>query len=413
MIDNLYLILGLSLALGMLVGIQREHVNSRVAGIRTYPLITLTGTLSALLAKELGVWMVPAGVVCIGGLLVVTNWQRTVQRERVGGLTTEMSILLMYLIGAYLVYGNQLLAVVLTGVVVVLLHFKPALHGFVDKIGEKDLKAVMQFVLISLVILPVLPNEDMGPYEVLNPREIWWMVVLIVGISLIGYFFYKLLGGKLGVLAGGLLGGMVSSTATTVSYARKTAGRAGKGITNVAILVLLAATVVSYGRVLVEILIVAPAQFSQMVWPIALELVFFAIMTGVWFYQRGDQTEELPEQNNPAEIKNALIFAGLYGLIVLVSAWAADEVGRGGLFGVAVLSGLTNMDAITLSTAGMAASSEIDADLAWRVILTASLANLAFKGGIVLFTGNRRLRKYMSVLFGSGILGGIAILLFW
>ncbi|MFS8617565.1 MAG: MgtC/SapB family protein, partial [Solitalea sp.] len=209
MIDNLYLILGLSLALGMLVGIQREHVNSRVAGIRTFPLITLTGTLSALLASDFGVWMVPAGVACIGGLLIVTNWQRTVQREGVGGLTTEMSIILMYLIGAYLVNGNQLLAVVLTGVVVVLLHFKPALHQFVDKIGEKDLKAVMQFVLITLVILPVLPNEDMGPYQVLNPREIWWMVVLIVGISLIGYFFYKLLGGKLGVLAGGLLGGMV------------------------------------------------------------------------------------------------------------------------------------------------------------------------------------------------------------
>ncbi len=413
MIDNLYLILGLSLALGMLVGIQREHVNSRVAGIRTFPLITLTGTLSALLASDFGVWMVPAGVACIGGLLIVTNWQRTVQREGVGGLTTEMSIILMYLIGAYLVNGNQLLAVVLTGVVVVLLHFKPALHQFVDKIGEKDLKAVMQFVLITLVILPVLPNENMGPYQVLNPREIWWMVVLIVGISLIGYFFYKLLGGKLGVLAGGLLGGMVSSTATTVSYSRKTAGRAGAGITNVAILVLLAATVVSYGRVLVEIVIVAPGVFSKVVWPIALELVFFGLMTVVWFFKRGSQTEELPEQDNPAEIKNALIFAALYGLIVLVSAWASEEVGQSGLFGVAILSGLTNMDAITLSTSAMAASGEIEPDLAWRLILTASLANLAFKGGIVLFIGNRRLKKYMSVLFGAGITGGLAILLCW
>src|SRR5690606_35719953 len=165
-------------------------------------------------------WLVVAGLASLGGLLVVTNWQRTQMRQRVGGLTTEMSIILMYLIGAYLVEGNQLLAVVLTGVIAVLLHFTPALHGFVNKIGEKDLKAVMQFVLITLVILPVLPNEDMGPYQVLNPREIWWLVVLIVGISLVGYFLYKLLGGKLGALAGGLLGGLVSSTATTVSYAR-------------------------------------------------------------------------------------------------------------------------------------------------------------------------------------------------
>ena len=411
MIDNLYLILGLSLALGMLVGIQREHVNSRVAGIRTFPLITLTGTLSALLARDLGGWLVTAGVVAIGGLLVVTNWQRTMQRQKVGGLTTEMSIILMFLIGAYLVYGNQLLAVVLTGMVVVLLHFKPALHGFVDKIGEKDLKAVMQFVLITLVILPVLPNENMGPYEVLNPREIWWMVVLIVGISLIGYFLYKLLGGKIGVLAGGLLGGMVSSTATTVSYARKTAGK--KSATQIAILVLLAATVASYARVLIEIAVIAPGVFSDVAWPIALELLFFIVVTLVWFFKRSKESDELPEQHNPAEIKNALIFAGLYGLIVLVSAWASDEVGQGGLFGVAILSGLTNMDAITLSTAGMAAAEEIEVRLAWQLILTASLANLAFKGGIVLFLGSRQLKKYMLFLFGAGIIGGVGILLFW
>lgn len=411
MTDNLYLILGLSLALGMLVGIQREHVNSQVAGIRTFPLITLMGTLSALLAEELGGWLVIAGLVSLGSLLVITNWQRTAMRKRVGGLTTEMSIILMFLVGVYLVYGNQLIAVVLTGAITVLLHFKPALHGFVGKIGEKDLKAIMQFVLITLVILPVLPNENMGPYQVLNPREIWWMVVLIVGISLVGYFLYKLLGGKLGVLAGGLLGGLVSSTATTVSYARKTSGKST--VTHVAILVLLAATVISYARVLIEIAVVAPGAFGQMAGPLALELSFFALMTIIWFFRRHKGDDDLPEQHNPAEIKNALIFAGLYGIIVLVSAWASNELGEGGLFGVALLSGLTNMDAITLSTAGMAASGEIEAAFGWKLILTASLANLAFKGGIVLFLGNRQLRRYMSMLFGAGILAGLGLLLFW
>lgn len=411
MINNLYLILGLSLTLGMLVGIQREHVNSQVAGIRTFPLITLTGTLCALLAQELGGWLVAAGIISVAALLVITNWQRTKVRQRVGGLTTEMSIILMFLIGAYLVYGSQLLAVVLTGVIVVLLHFKPALHGFVDKIGEKDLKAVMQFVLITLVILPVLPNENFGPYGVINPREIWWMVVLIVGISLVGYFLYKLLGGNLGVLAGGLLGGLVSSTATTVSYARKSSGAAN--ITHVAVLVLLAATVVSYARVLIEIAVVAPGIFGQLLWPIAMELGLFALMTLVWFFRQDKEKQELPEQHNPAEIKNALIFAALYGLIVFVSAWVQNEIGQGGLFGVAVLSGLTNMDAITLSTAGMAADGKIDTGAAWKLILTASLANLAFKGGIVMFLGSRALKKYTFILFGTGILVGIGILLFW
>ncbi|HYH57010.1 MAG TPA: DUF4010 domain-containing protein, partial [Anseongella sp.] len=317
----------------------------------------------------------------------------------------------MFLIGAYLVHGNQLLAVVLSGVVVVLLHFKPALHGFVDKIGEKDLKAAMQFVLITLVILPVLPNETFGPYDVLNPREIWWMVVLIVGISLVGYFLYKLLGGRAGILAGGLLGGLVSSTATTVSYARKSRDTAT--ISHVAVLVLLAATVVSYARVLIEVAVVAPSIFDQVAGPLALELALFAVMTLVWFFRQKKGREELPEQRNPAEIKNALIFAGLYGLIVFISAWVINEIGEGGLFGVALLSGLTNMDAITLSTARMAVTNEIDAGTAWRLILTASLANLAFKGGIVLFFGNPELKRSMTLLFGSGILAGLAILLFW
>src|SRR3546814_9610699 len=117
MTDNLYLIFGLSLALGMLVGIQREHVNSQVAGIRTYPLITLMGSLTALLSEKLGGWLVVAGLACLGGLLVISNWQRTKMRKRVGGLTTETSIILMFLIGDYLMEGNQLIAVVLQGVI--------------------------------------------------------------------------------------------------------------------------------------------------------------------------------------------------------------------------------------------------------------------------------------------------------
>src|SRR3546814_864275 len=228
------------------------------------------------------------------------------------------------------------------------------------------------------------------------------MVVLIVGISLVGYFLYKLLGGRLGVLAGGLLGGLVSSTATTVSYARKTAGKTS--VTQVAILVLLAATLISYVRVLIEMVVVAPGVLSSMAWPIVMELLFFAILTLIWFFRRDSKGEELPEQHNPAEIKNALIFAGLYAVIVFISAWASEELGTAGLLGVALLSGLTNMDAITLSTAGMAASGEIETDLAWKLILTASLSNLAFKGGIVLVLGNRLLKKYISILFGAGIL---------
>ena len=251
-----WLLLFLSLALGLLVGLQRESTNSKTAGIRTFPLITLTGTLCGLLALEYGVWILAAGMISVCAVLIMTNIYRMKNEVEGSGMTTEIAVLLMFVLGAYLVEGKTAVAVVLTGVVTVLLHFKTTLHGWVARIGDTDLKAVMQFVLISMVILPVLPNEPLDPYESLNPRNIWLMVVLIVGISLAGYFFYKISSNTSGALMGGVLGGLISSTATTLSYA-KTAGRseaAGK----LAAFVILTASAVSLIRVMVEISVVAP-----------------------------------------------------------------------------------------------------------------------------------------------------------
>ncbi|HKO79942.1 MAG TPA: MgtC/SapB family protein, partial [Chitinophagaceae bacterium] len=175
--NNLYLLLGLSLGLGLLVGLQREYASSKTAGIRTFPLITLTGTVCGLLAKEFDVWILVAGFLGVISLLVIGAIQKVKDKQEGGGITTEAAVLLMFSLGAYLVFGEPIVAVVLTGVITVLLHFKTSLHGWVNKIGEQDLKAVMQFVLITMVILPVLPNTTYDQYEVLNPRDIWLMVV--------------------------------------------------------------------------------------------------------------------------------------------------------------------------------------------------------------------------------------------
>src|SRR6185503_274567 len=154
----------------------------------------------------------------------------------------------------------------LGGSIAVLLYSKPVLHGAVRRLGETDMRVMMQFVLITLVILPALPNETYGPFNVLNPREIWWMVVLVVGISLLGYIALKLYGEHAGVLIAGLVGGVVSSTATTVSYARR-AGRESLHLAVPTIIVLLATTVV-YARVLTEVAVVAPSIFPQIVAPL-------------------------------------------------------------------------------------------------------------------------------------------------
>ena len=258
-----WLILLLSLGLGLLIGMQRQAANSKTAGIRTFPLITLTGTICGLLAKEFDGWILAAGFIAIASLLVIGNLFRIKADDTGAGITTEMAVLLMFGIGAYLVFGDKIVAVVVTGVVTVLLHFKTTLHGWVDKFGQDDLKAIMQFVLISMIILPVLPDTTYDLYESLNPKNIWMMVVLIVGISLVGYFIYKFIGSKAGVLVGGILGGLISSTATTISYSRM--ARRTEAVNNLAAFVILTASAVSLVRVMIEISIVAPGSFKAFI----------------------------------------------------------------------------------------------------------------------------------------------------
>ncbi|HBO44077.1 MAG TPA: MgtC/SapB family protein, partial [Planctomycetaceae bacterium] len=242
--------LGISLLLGLLVGLQREHA-AAMAGLRTFPLITLLGSVAAMLGLEFGGWVVAAGWIGVLGILVTAKLLKIKQADFSHGTTTDAAVLLMFGVGALLVVGPMVVAVAIGGGVAVLLQFKPELHDFSRRLGDADLRAIMQFVLITCIILPVLPNKTYGPLDVLNPREIWLMVVLIVGMSLGGYITYKFLGRNARILLGGFLGGAISSTATTASYSRR-AGGDSLGLSAAAVVILIASTVV-FGRVLIEI----------------------------------------------------------------------------------------------------------------------------------------------------------------
>jgi uncharacterized membrane protein (DUF4010 family) len=406
-------VMAIALGLGLLVGLQREHANSKVAGIRTFPLITMLGALSGLLAPAFGGWVLAGGFAGIIALLVVANLLREKTEQVSPGQTTEAAVLLMYCVGAYLAVGNKTLAVAVGGLVAVLLQSKGILHGLVKKIGYDDIKVVMQFVLLSLVILPVLPDQTYGPYRVLNPRDIWLMVVLIVGISMSGYFAYKFFGQQAGTLLGGILGGLISSTATTVSYARRT--RENPDASVLAAFVILTASAVAFVRMLVEMVVVAPQQVRELAPPLgAVLLLLLLIIGGLFFWSRKKkETQAIPEQGNPAQLQGALVFAGLYGLVLLASAAAKDHLGDKGLFLVAFVSGLTDVDAITLSTAKMVATGRLVPHTGWRLILLAALSNLAFKGVLVAWLGTRQLLLRVAFLFGLAITGGLLVFWLW
>ncbi len=406
--------LGIAFGLGLLVGLQREKSDHEMAGVRTFTLIAILGTVAGFLTRDFdNPFILPVFGLAVTALMVMANYIKA-QRETDTnvGQTTEVAMLLMFAIGAYLVLGSQIIGVVVGGSLAVLLYVKETLHNFIDRLKDKDLSAIMTFVGISLVILPILPNEDYGPYKVLNPREIWLMVTLIVGISVLGYFVYKWVGKKVGMISNGILGGIISSTATTVSYARNS--KDGEGLGKVSAFVIMAAVAVSIIRVIVEIGVVVPEKLNQLIIPFLVLFVFMAVLAIVFFYAIAKQIDhqEMPEPKNPAQFKSAFIFGLLYALILLAVAFTEEEFGNRGLYIVSIVGGLAKKDAITLSLA-QSIKGGLATELGWRLIMTGVLANFAFKIILVAMLGNRQLAKWSGAGLLLSIIFGLLIMWLW
>ena len=403
--------LGVSLGLGILLGLQRERTERSIGGIRTFPFIALLGTVCAQIGNTTGTWVVPAGLLALAALVVMANLAKIRQAEADSGMTTEIATLLVYMLGVLVVVGDMASAVVVGGAMALLLHFKAPLHGFANAIGERDMHAIIQFVIITLVILPVLPDENYGPYAVLNPFKIWLMVVLIVGIGLSGYVAYKILGARAGTILGGIIGGLISSTATTVSYSRR--AREDHGLAPLGALVIMIASCISLARVIVEIAAVAPGSFMALAPPLGVMLAACCVIAGGLYLFSRSGSATMPEQENPTEIKPALIFGLLYALVLLGVAFAKDRFGTSGLYVVALISGLTDMDAITLSTAQLADQGSVEPTTAWRAILAAAMANFGFKFAAVAFLAPLALTLRVAVGFGLALTAGGLILWLW
>jgi uncharacterized membrane protein (DUF4010 family) len=415
-LNTIFQKLGIALGLGLLVGMQRQLTKSELAGIRTFPLITLLGSFSALLAQKFGGWIIAGATVAIAGIIFAGNLslREKANTHESPGITTEVAALLMFAVGAYLIVGEIPVAVAAGGCAAVLLQFKDPLHKFVERIGDKDAYAIGKFVLIALVILPLLPNKTFGPYEVFNPFETWMVVVLIFGIGLAAYICQRMFGSKGGTFLGGILGGLISSTATTVSYARisKTSDAAS---TSALIVILLASTIV-FARMIIEICFVAGSKAIELVPPVGLMLGVMMLIAGL-VYVRKNKANQIGKDNqenaNPADLKGALTFAVVYSAILFAVAAARDFFGSNALWLVSIISGLTDVDALTLSTSRLAASGRLDSATASQLILVGALSNLLFKGGVVFSLGARKLSRELAIAFGFAIVAGVAIILLW
>lgn len=407
--------LAIAFGLGMLVGLQRQKSDHEMAGVRTFTLISIMGVVSAFLARDFdNPFILPVLGLCITALLVTANVIKLKKLNDTDiGQTTEVAALLMFAVGAYLVMGDRMVAVIVGSSMAILLYVKEHLHNFIENLKEKDLAAIMTFAGISLVILPLLPDKTYGPLNVLNPRNIWFMVTLIVGISVVGYFIYKFVGKKVGIISNGILGGLISSTATTVSYARKT--KDAESINKMAAFVITAASAVALIRVLVEVGVVIPEKLPEIVLPLITVFVLMALLCIGLFYiiSKNGGGEEMPEPKNPAQFKSALIFGLLYGGILLAVAFTKQEFGNEALYIVAIISGLTDVDAITLSLSQLMKGDGLNTSTGWRLILLASLSNLLFKGIMAAVLGTKQLAKWVGVSFGITIAFGLLVMWLW
>ena len=403
--------LGIALGLGLLVGLQREWEHNRLAGLRTFALVSLFGALSGMLALAHGGWVMGGALIALAAITVPGYMASLREKEADPGLTTEIALLVMFATGAITMLGHHMVAVVIAGSVMVLLQGKKPLHQMVHKIGENDLREIARLVLIGLVILPVLPNRSFGYDGVLNPFAIWLMVVLIVGISLVAYLISKFLSPSRGAAVTGILGGLISSTATTASVARRSHGPPGHAPALAAITLISAAVV--FGRVIIEVVIVASGVASEVLPPLVAMLALAGIIAVAAYRFSLKSEPPSSEDTPPSELKGAVMFGLIYVVVLLAVSFAKEHFGQTGLFTVAALSGLTDMDAITLSTASLSQAGQLDASTAWRVIMTGGLANLLFKTALVIGMGSRAFIKPVILGFAAMLTGGVAILAFW
>ena len=396
-----------ALAIGLLMGLERERNPAAKAGLRTFALTALFGVLASHLADKTGTpWLIVAGLLLAGGMIIAAYLRQPVESGD-PGTTTVSAVLVCYGLGVLCWLDELQLAAMLGIGSTVLLYFKAELRGISQTLTRRDLISILQFAVLSLIVLPLLPNRGFGPYGALNPHQIWWMVVLISGISLAGYAALRIVGQNRGSILIGLLGGLVSSTATTLTFSRH--ARDNETMSRLSIVVIVLANIVVLARLAVVVGVLSGTMFMKLA-PILAAGLAAGILAAWYGLHKLKPTGEAPELSlaNPTEIRSAVTFGLIYAAVLLASAWLSDMAGPRGLYAVAAASGLTDVDAITLSTLRLFNLQSITDEQAVFAILIAFVANLVFKSGLVWSIGGWRMARH--VIAGmSAIAGGLAI----
>ena len=398
-----------ALGIGLLIGMERERRSDSAAGLRTFSLVSMLGCLFALLAEHSGgPWLLAVGLIVLALSMIASNFSAQ-QEEQYRGFTSEAAIIVTYGLGAAVWLGYAQVAVMLALTTTMLLYFKTELKAFSESMTAKDINSMLQFGVLALVILPILPDGNLGPYGAINPRQVWWLVVLISGLALASYLALRIVGTQHGAALLGIFGGLASSTATTMMFSRH--ANEHPHLVRMSALVILIANVMVMLRLAVIAGLLAPSLL-----PSIATVFVCGIAPGVLMAAHGWKILQtagelpVPEVKNPTELKTALTFGALYALILLAAAWLQDIAGSSGLYIVALASGLTDADASVLSTLRMFNLERIGGQDAVIAATLALLANLVFKIGLLISIGGKPLARYALpglLSIGCGMVGGL------
>jgi len=404
--------LAIALALGLLIGLERgwkersAEEGSRLAGIRTFGLTSLLGALWQQLSVSETQFTLGIAFLAFTSLVISISFIEA-KRKRVYGITTTVAVMVTFALGALAMRGNTALAAGATAVTITLLGLKPVLHRGIQSLEPREMTAVFKLALISAVMLPILPNRTFDPWQAFNPYEIWWMVVLISAISFIGYFAIKIAGPNRGIFLTGLFAGLASSTAVTLSLSRL--GKDHRNAHRQLAAGVIVASVTMFPRIVVVASVIAPSLAPLIIWPVSLiSLSGYGI---VWWLVKHTNTATAPgtlQLENPFDLSTALKFGVLLALIMWLTRLLQTGFGHSGIFLLAGISGISDVDAITLSLSRLVGKG-VTAQSAGLGILLAATANTVVKGVIVAAISGGEMARWVAgaflVLIFSGLIG--------
>ncbi len=403
-----------AILLGALVGIEREKHKAEegetgdIAGLRTFTLLALLGAAAGWLARTTASpSILAAGLVIVGALVVAGYFVAARSSPKSTGLTTEVAAVVVFLLGAMVMLGFAELAIGLGVVTAAVLAYKQPLHGFVARLGWDDVYAGLRLLIATFIALPLLPDRPVDPWGAINPYALWLLVILISSLSLIGYVLTRLLGPARGAALTGLTGGLVSSTAVTLSFARE--GRDNPNSATQLACGILLAWAVMFVRVIVLVALVNRALLPQVLAPF---LVMAAVVGGfaAFLYHRGDGVDGVAAKGdlrvqNPFSLTAAAKFAAFFAVVLLAVKIVQEYVAPSGLYAVAAVAGLTDVDAITLSLSEFAKSG--DARLTVVAIVIAALVNTVVKCGIAFVVASASFGRPLLIATIATLLAGL------